>query len=184
MPQTGTPQLRMWLELKRELSLPPLARGYEMRVVSRDDLSDWVAVLNSTGDLGAWTTDRAVGAMSVDGHSRVLEDGVHIVYHGREPAATACLTVHLSSVEEAELGWVAVHPKHRKLGLGRLVCAAVLEDMRVRGCRRAFLLTDDHRVAAINLYWSLGFRPSLTHISHSVRWEGLKKQLHLVDSAV
>ncbi|NLT42180.1 MAG: GNAT family N-acetyltransferase [Anaerolineae bacterium] len=174
----GLPQLRMQLSLTREVWAPPIAPGYELRLLAEEGMEDWIAVLNSTGDLGCWTVERAHRAIGPGGRSMVPAEAIQMAYHAGRPVATACLTVH-PDCGDAELGWVAVHPGHRRRGLGRLVCAAVLQDMRLRGYRRAFLLTDDHRSSAILLYWLMGFRPELTHPSHRQRWEGLAQRLGL-----
>ena len=59
----------------------------------------------------------------------------------------------------------------RGLGAGRLVCLAALHSLSARGYKTAVLSTDDERIPAISLYYSLGFRPIYTHGSHKERWE-------------
>ncbi len=178
MVEGGLPQLRMWIALDTILPRPGLAASYRVSVLEGGRLADWVAVLNSVGDLGEWTVERAQRATAMGNRAQVLADAICMAYCGTTPAATACLTAHPDS-PDAELGWVAVHPNHRHRGLGRTVCTGVLQDMQRRGYEGAFLLTDDHRLAAIGLYWSLGFRPEIAHDSHGDRWAILRERLGL-----
>ncbi len=180
MAEVGQPQLRMQVSLGSLLHAAVVPSGYRVSVLEGSRLPDWIAVLNSVGDLGEWSEQRALQALAPGRRAQVLADAIRIVYSGDCPAATACLTAHLDTAD-AELGWVAVRPDRRRLGLGRAVCSAVLLDMKARGYSRAFLLTDDHRPAAIGLYWSMGFRPEMTHESHEGRWMHLRERLGLVD---
>ena len=70
-------------------------------------------------------------------------------------------------------GWfrmVGVDPESRGKGAGRLICLAALHSLAARGYKTALLSTDDERLPAINLYYSLGFRPVYSHESHMERW--------------
>lgn len=58
-----------------------------------------------------------------------------------------------------ELAKLAVSPKARGLGLGRLLCEAVVKCARQQGCRALFLESNTRLEAAIALYRRLGFRP-------------------------
>ena len=73
-------------------------------------------------------------------------------------------------------GWfrmVGAHRNARGLGAGRLVCLAALHSLRERGYKSALLSTDDERIPALTLYYSLGFRPVYAHKSHKARWEAI-----------
>ena len=73
-------------------------------------------------------------------------------------------------------GWfrmVAVDPDIRGRGLGKLITLEALKLLAERGYKTAVLSTDDERLAAINLYYSIGFRPLITHDGHEERWEKL-----------
>lgn len=170
--QAADPQLRMWLALYGELPVAAIPCGYRLTPLPPERIEDWAAVLNSTGDLGVWSSERAREAISPGGQAQVLADAVQMAYCADFAVATACLTVRVGD-KGAELGWVVVHPAHRRRGLGRLACTAVLRRMRVRGNSPAHLLPDDHRLPAIRLYWDMGFRPEISHVSHSDRWAGL-----------
>lgn len=88
-----------------------------------------------------------------------------------------------TAVEKDEFpgeGWfrmVGTLPEARGRGAGKLVCTAALHSLRERGYHSCLLSTDDHRIPAIRLYLSLGFRPYMTHESHPARWEAIMKTL-------
>lgn len=71
-------------------------------------------------------------------------------------------------------GWfrmVGVDPECRGIGAGKLIALAALHSLAKRGYKSVVLSTDDERIPAINLYYSLGFRPIFTHESHEERWQ-------------
>jgi len=72
---------------------------------------------------------------------------------------------------------VGVDPDSRGLGAGRLIALAALHSLAERGYKTAVLSTDDERIPAINLYYSLGFRPIYTHESHKERWKKIMAKL-------
>ena len=75
-----------------------------------------------------------------------------------------------------ELGWVAVAPAHRGMGLGLAVCAALTGHLLARGHTRLFGSTQDHRLAALRLYFTLGFRPVL-RAENADRWQAVCDRL-------
>ena len=77
-------------------------------------------------------------------------------------------------------GWfrmIASDPDARGLGAGRLVCLAALHSLAARGYKTAVLSTDDDRIPALSLYYSLGFRPIFTHESHEERWKKVMEKI-------
>ncbi len=78
-------------------------------------------------------------------------------------------------------GWfrmVGVAPEACGLGAGRLISLAALHSLAARGYKTAVLSTDDFRLPALNLYYSIGFRPIYTHESHAERWAKILPQLN------
>lgn len=171
----GLPQLRM--RLASLDCLPPvvLPVGYHLRRFGRGDEQAWIEVLNGSQALGEWDLEKARRSFTGE-RARVVPEGIHLVFDGSQPVATACLTEH-DDFEEAELGWVAVSPEHRGKGLGFQVCLATLHYMRHRAYGAAVLFTDDHRLPALKTYLRLGFRPWLTHESHAERWQRVLARL-------
>lgn len=95
--------------------------------------------------------------------------------------ATASAVESEDYPNEGYIHMVATMPGYRGLGAGRLIMTAALQSLAARGFKTAVLSTDDERLAAIKLYYSLGFRPMYTHKSHKERWEKIFKQLDIKD---
>ena len=87
------------------------------------------------------------------------------------PIATASAVEHQSYPGEGWFRMVGVKTEARGLGIGKMIALAALHSLRDRGYHSALLSTDDHRISAISLYLSLGFKPFPTHESHMERWE-------------
>ena len=51
--------------------------------------------------------------------------------------------------------------------------ASMKDSLRERGYKSVVLSTDDERIPALTLYYSLGFRPVYSHESHKARWEAV-----------
>jgi mycothiol synthase len=77
----------------------------------------------------------------------------------------------------AELGWVAARPGDQGLGLGYVVCLAVLRYARARAYPEVFLRTDDPRLPAIATYFKLGFTPWMFDPTAPERWEQIQARL-------
>ena len=58
-----------------------------------------------------------------------------------------------------ELGWVAVAPAHRGQGLGLAVCSSLIARLTLADESRLWGSTQDHRLAALRIYFTLGFHP-------------------------
>ena len=59
--------------------------------------------------------------------------------------------------DEGQITNVAVHPNHRRLGLGRAVLEALLAEARTRGAVQVSLEARESNAAAIALYTHAGF---------------------------
>ena len=59
--------------------------------------------------------------------------------------------------DEAELADLAVHPEHRRRGVGRRLVEAVCREARRRGARTVFLQVRESNRAALGLYREAGF---------------------------
>ena len=168
------------LHMKHRLTgLPDLvvADGYALRSMRPDDLPAWVTLLNRNAELGEWNLERAEETFR--GGERVPYDSAVLIWHGDEPVATAQLILHREGpyAPLPELGWVAADPGHRGHGLGSAVCLAVLHHAAAAGYRETFLLTDDHRQPALNIYFRLGFEPWLVDATAPERWAKIEQAL-------
>ena len=170
------PQLHMKHRLTNlpELTVPS---GYSLRAMRPDELPVWVALLNDNGELGEWDLERADGVFR--GGQRVPYDGCFFITRDGEPVATAQLTLHHDGpyAPMPELGWVAASPGHRGHGLGSVATLAVLHHAVAAGYRELFLLTDDHRLPALNIYFKLGFEPWIVDATAPERWAKVEQAL-------
>lgn len=77
-------------------------------------------------------------------------------------------------------GWfrmVGAAPEARGLGAGKMVALAALHQLKRQGYKSVVLSTDDFRIPALNLYFSLGFEPLMNHESHPERWAEVMKHI-------
>lgn len=103
----------------------------------------------------------------------------YVLYLNKDGKDIATATAIEKDIFPGE-GWfrmVGVDPTCRGIGAGKLIALAALHSLADRGYKTALLSTDDDRLPAINLYYSLGFRPIYTHESHKERWEKILPQL-------
>lgn len=63
-----------------------------------------------------------------------------------------------SIVEEAHITLLGIHPQHRRMGLGRLLLCALLQDAVARELERATLEVKASNHTAISLYQQYGFK--------------------------
>ncbi len=110
-----------------------------------------------------------VGGYDPDFVLYLKKDGVDI--------ATAMGTEHPNFPGEGWFRMVATLPEARGCGAGRLVCLAVMHDLRRRGYGSIVLSTDDHRLPAISVYKALGFEPIVFDESHRERWQQVEQKL-------
>ncbi|AZS17868.1 GNAT family N-acetyltransferase [Paenibacillus lutimineralis] len=78
------------------------------------------------------------------------------------------------------LHMVGALPGYSGQGLGYTIVLAALHRMREEGKRQAVLETDDFRLAAIRVYYKLGFLPVLLDRDHRDRWAIISNQLPTV----
>lgn len=174
-PGEGQPQLKMRFRAFAGLAPVRLAPAYALATLAQRSLAEWIAVLNATGQLGAWDDRRAGAALA--GERPVLAAGTYLILAAGRAVATACTIPPTPAESRSELGWVAVAPSHQGRGLGLQVCRAVLWYARRRGWPATTLNTNDWRLPAIRTYLKLGFEPEFTHASHRARWQAIRRQL-------
>jgi ribosomal-protein-alanine N-acetyltransferase len=77
----------------------------------------------------------------------------------REPEAGALMGYAIAwyVLDEGELASLAVAPRNRRRGLGRMLLDVIVDDARSRGVERLFLEVRESNVAARALYSSQGF---------------------------
>jgi len=159
-----------------QLTEPRVLPDYDLRLFRPGDENAWITILN-TGDFGVWDHSRLRRMLAGERAPLPLE-GIYFITKNNQPVGTTCVFLHTSARGATpELGWVAVLPSQRGLGLGLSLCQAALCFVRDRGYSYMFLKTEDFRLAAIKTYLRLGFEPELTDPSHMLRWQALRDLL-------
>jgi GNAT superfamily N-acetyltransferase len=95
--------------------------------------------------------------------------------------ATASLQVHPDAPECGWLRWVATEQDRRREGLARALVISVLTIAEQAGCREARLHTESDRLAAIALYFQLGFEPFVRSDLEREAWEQIIRFLRARD---
>lgn len=170
-------QLQMlWPEDR--LGDPPPHRvciGYALRQYRDSDREAYLQLMHAAGftQFTAQKTDQIARS--------VLPGGFFVMEHvDTGELAASCIAKHNPSETHpngGELGWVAALPQHRGRELGRAVCEAAVRRFLQAGYQRIFLLTDDHRLAAIKVYFRLGFQPYLVAPGMPERWRRICRKL-------
>lgn len=152
-------------------SVPVITPGYEL-VDGAVTAADWAGLLHAGGQLGPWNEERVML------ETALLVAGTQ-VFLRLDDQLVACAGMYDRDPHSWEIGWISVHPAHRRKGLGESVMRLTLERARALALapRPILLYTEDHRVDAIRLYLRLGFRPVLRHSSHRRRWRRVSRGL-------
>ncbi len=129
------------------IELPP---GYTLRTAV-----DHAAFKGVQASIGFEVSDAAWGTLTerlVSGSMVFAETS-----ETHEPVAVAAAERVASGW--VELGWVAVAPAHRGQGLGLAVCSSLIARLTLADESRLWGSTQDHRLAALRIYFTLGFHP-------------------------
>ncbi len=147
-----------------------LPDGYALATAPISDAA-WAQLLSAGGELGPWDALRLHTEMAL------LVPETQVFLTGVDAQPVACAGVYERDPESWEIGWIAVHPEHRRRGLGEAVTGLALQRAVELLPRAILLYTQDHRLGAIRLYLRLGFEPALRHRSHRRRWRAISKSL-------
>lgn len=158
-----------------KLASPPsvvVAGGYSLRQWTPADQDGYQELMGLAGmppcPLDYW-------------ESHLLYNGFFVVEHDvTRSLVAACFASHHPASRHprgGNLGWLAAHPQHTGVGLGRTVSAAVTARLIEAGYRAIYLETHDFRLAAIRIYLSLGWIPLLYLPEMAQRWRAICEQL-------
>ena len=148
----------MWLSRRPldHVEPPVLPEGYIVRTVRGVDEAAIVADVHAAGFGSSWTPELYRRVMTSPGYS---PDREFVVEAPDGTLAAFCVTwpdpVNLTGLFEP----VAVHPDHRRLGLGRAVMRAGMLAMRQWGMRHAEVAYEVDNPGSGKLYRSEGFEP-------------------------
>lgn len=157
-------QLRMVRQSVNPVEVPPIPKDYKLRQFHRGDDKSYQELFDLAFHMP--------GALAKT-LEKVLTDGFFVIEH--MPSATivaSCVAERESiSSNNSILGWLVCDPSHTGKRLGTIVAAAVTNKLVKEGCVSPCLSTDDFRLAAIRIYFDLGWRPYLYNPDMKQRWD-------------
>lgn len=168
-------QLLMKFRAPRPGAHRPLPEGYTLSTCQTDeDALGWIAACAEGLSTDAWTL--AQFRQNMLEPQGLAPEQIFLVKdpQGRV-AATA--TGWIKGEDCGYLHMVAALPEYRGLGLGAVVCQAVLDFFAGRGIARILLNSDDWRLAALKTYLNLGFLPVLNDFDMADRWQAIYEKL-------
>jgi mycothiol synthase len=176
-PQRAQLQMRWPLDRRDRPPTVDVPEGYRLRqlTTSDADLAQYERLMAGAGFEG-WNPERTRGSLE-----RALPGGYFVIEHvaSGDLVATA-FAKHSPSDESPSAGtleYVAGDPRHAGKGLGRAVCAAVLDHLLHRGYVAISLKTDDARLPALATYLKQGWEPVIDSGEMATRWEAIRKTL-------
>ncbi|UKS23825.1 GNAT family N-acetyltransferase [Paenibacillus sp. HWE-109] len=158
-------KLFMHKESLADLSALELLPGYSLRHFKPGDEAVWEHIIERSFE------KRITFEEKIGGSPYFQIERVQFICRGSEPVATATAWEREETGEDSGyLHMVGALPEYAGQGLGRAVTLAALHKMRSEYRSSATLKTDDFRLAAIQVYWRLGFRPTYLGEDHEKRW--------------
>ena len=149
-----------------------LSKKYSLNEYSKDLDITWIELLCMGEFDGEWnkkTFNEFISPIERKKGSKViLENNTAI-------AATFASAVIYENKEVGRLDFVVTHPDHRKKGLGKNICIAVINHFIEKKYKKVILQTDDWRIPAIAVYLKLGFKPVITSKELEKRWNKIMK---------
>lgn len=133
---------------------------------------DCLAFRRVQRSIGFDVTDGAWSTLS----ENLVRDSMVFAWGSGSPVAVAAAE-HRAD-RWVEIGWVAVSPAHRARGLGLAVCGALTRSLLEAGDRRLFGSTQDSRLAALKIYFTLGFHP-VFRAGKGARWRDVCERLRV-----
>ena len=143
---------------------PPLKAGYNLRTFRENDEQTWAEVKNTV--FGSSSTSEEFWNQTFLGVNKRLDfapEGFFFAEKDGEPVGIcAGIVLHdrkkIGGTFPGGIGWTGVHKDHRGVGLGRALMVSSLNYLHNRGIAVTEVGTQFYRIAAVNLYESLGFR--------------------------
>ena len=172
MSEAHTPQLFMRRKNLNDLPELLLSDGFTLRHFADGDEDAWEHIIKTT--LFPMKFNEGISNVSFFSPERVW-----FICHDGTPVSTATAWLYDKNPETTGyVHMVGTLPEWKGRGLGRLISLAVLHQMKREGKQDAVLHTDDFRLPAIHIYFSLGFEPEMNHESHELRWKQVYQELH------
>jgi mycothiol synthase len=157
-----------------------MPEGYELRGYQRGDEDAWLTI--------QYRADATISRVDLNGFLRkylsiLLPNGFFFAIHSDSGEAVATAGAGHNTRDGmfpfgGELGWVATLPAHQSQGLAKAVSAAATRRLIDAGYESIRVGTQDHRLAAIQVYLRLGYVPYLYAEDMAERWRQICAKLH------
>jgi len=150
----------------------PLPAGYSMRLFRPGDRKTWLRI-----ERAAETFGRITGSLFDEefGHApaAMTKRCYFLVAPGGRDVGTiaAWYTRRHLGRPWGRIHYVAVEPAHQGRGLSRCIMTVAMKRLRSLGHRRAMLVTQTPRIAAIRTYLRFGFVPDPTSPQADRAWK-------------
>ena len=161
-----------------DIPIHPLPAGYSMRFYRRGDKKTWVRIHRQAEPLIDVTAKRFDREFSHDlpslpkrCHFLVAPDGSDV------GTITSWYRPRYHHRPWGQIHWVAIGPEHRGKGLSRSIMTVAMLRLKQLHHRRAMLLTNSPRLAAIKTYLHFGFAPDMHDPDAAKAWALVAKAL-------
>ena len=178
-PDLKPQQLRMAISgsAARQCQFPEVPFGYCSRSFRSGDEASWLELIAT--EFERWDRERFDAFLS----EPERQQGSCVIEHeGRIVAATFASRLTAQPLT-GSVDYVVSDSAHRGRKLGLIACGAVTRYLGEQGYESVSLATDDWRLAAIKVYFDLGFTPVINRIDMPARWEAIRQQLEAHSSA-
>ena len=171
----GVTMVRQTLQ---DVAAEALPEGFSLRRYRSGDEAVWTRIW-MTADIFNQVTPETF-QREFGGQVEALPERMYFLCDsgGREVGtATAWFGKAEVDAEAGVVHWVAIVPAMQGQGLAKPLMAAVLLRLKELGYRRSYLITQEARLAAINLYLDLGFEPQIRSEGERAAWKRVRGQL-------
>jgi mycothiol synthase len=160
----------------RQCQLPQAPFGYCSRHFRPGDEASWLHLIET--EFERWDRERFDAFLS----EPERRQGSCVIEHKGLIVAATFASRATAHPLTGTVDYVACDPAHRGRKLGLMACGAVVKYLGENGYDSVSLKTDDWRLAAIKVYFDLGFTPVINRIDMSARWEAIRHQLEAYSS--
>mgnify|MGYP001228758942 FL=1 len=144
-----------------------ISKKYSVKGYSKTLEKSWIQLLGMGEFDGIWnenTFQEFISPIERQKGSRLILEKKTVI------AATFASAAIYEKNKVGRLDFVVTHPVHRKKGLGKNICIAVINHFIEKKYEKVILQTDDWRIPAIAVYLKLGFKPVFTSKKLEEKW--------------
>lgn len=155
--------VRMVREDLEDIPVYPLPVGYRMRRFGEGDRRTWLRIERASESFQKITPETFDSNFGDDLPAMPKRCYFLVAPDGRDVGTiTAWYDRSFRGRRWGRIHWVAVEPAHRGRGLSHGMMTVAMNRLRAMGHRRAMLVTQTPRLAAIRTYLRFGFVPDMT----------------------